>query len=523
MKVDASRGGGLSHLSSPCQPAITGVRAVCMTLVACLILPIFLYTDVRHSLPLGYAGLYTQMADSIAMHGYHLPNRVPFYGPGGMPFAYPPLAVYVMALCTHALSVPVFDYLRFAPTVFMVFCIPPLYALYREFGRDDSVAFLATVLFVTTPGVVSFDAFADGSVRAFAFLWTILGLLLLLRAIQSRSRREVLLAAAAFAAGILSHPENALFLVISTVVFGTREWSRFRTVTVAVGTLAGGVVLAAPWWLVVIQRDGWAVFAAPLHTHDGLTLAALRHPTLFMQRLPLHYIVADTASWLEYACAGIGLLWLVMRRQWLLPCWLIAIMVLMPEGERFWALILAAIAAQAVVPIATAIAGTGLVRVSWKCRHIGCIVGLTVYALWRILSWEASIIPQISAFDVRAANWMRIHTGHESRFLLSTDSSDRAEWFPYLLQRTPVIAPWGGEWTGTYKSEFALFRSQAGCFRRQSLRCLEHLIRSKRLHVNYLIVGHRLLAPRLVAQINRSPHWGRMFSNQDDAIWRSTF
>lgn len=51
-----------------------------------------------HSLPLGCAGMFTQMAEQIAGANFVLPAEIPYYGPGGIPFVYPPLGHYLFAL-----------------------------------------------------------------------------------------------------------------------------------------------------------------------------------------------------------------------------------------------------------------------------------------------------------------------------------------------------------------------------------------------------------------------------------------
>src|SRR5437588_10136227 len=83
------------------------------------LLLVLIWNAVRWSLPGGYAGLYVLMSESIVHSHFLPPLRIGLYGPGGIPFAYPPLALYLMAFCIGILHVPVFDYLRFAPDVFV--------------------------------------------------------------------------------------------------------------------------------------------------------------------------------------------------------------------------------------------------------------------------------------------------------------------------------------------------------------------------------------------------------------------
>ena len=63
-----------------------------VALIACT--PLYLRDAFRYSVPMGYAGLFTQMAKQIADANFYLPIESPFYGPGGIPFAYPPFGMY---------------------------------------------------------------------------------------------------------------------------------------------------------------------------------------------------------------------------------------------------------------------------------------------------------------------------------------------------------------------------------------------------------------------------------------------
>ncbi len=74
------------------------IKTVWLAVLFCISSVFLFYNAFRFSLPIAYAGMYTLMAEQIADGGFSLPMQVPYYGPGGIPFAYPPLALYVMAV-----------------------------------------------------------------------------------------------------------------------------------------------------------------------------------------------------------------------------------------------------------------------------------------------------------------------------------------------------------------------------------------------------------------------------------------
>jgi hypothetical protein len=68
----------------------------------------FTYPFTNHY-PMGYAGLYNEISDAILENSFFLPMRIPYYGPNGIPFAYPPLAFYLEALITKLANMSVLN------------------------------------------------------------------------------------------------------------------------------------------------------------------------------------------------------------------------------------------------------------------------------------------------------------------------------------------------------------------------------------------------------------------------------
>ena len=77
-------------------------KAILILMVLCA--PLFFYNAIAWSYPKGFAGLYALFAERLAGNLYMLPIDIPYYGPGGIPLVYPPLAVYMMAFFTSELQ-----------------------------------------------------------------------------------------------------------------------------------------------------------------------------------------------------------------------------------------------------------------------------------------------------------------------------------------------------------------------------------------------------------------------------------
>jgi len=512
-------------------------------------------------MPYDIAGLYTFMSDLVASHGYVLPMRVPYYGPGGIPFVYPPLATYTHALVVHGLGVSNFFYLRFAPICFTVLCLVPLCLLFWELSRSRFVSALAALFTITNLILLVFHIQAAGTVRAFALLWTLTGLWFALRAMRQPTVTAIGGAALALAATIASHPEYPVFFVITLfalILAGGRREEFPRRAGVAALIVSGGLVLSAVWWAVMINRYGISTLLYPLHTHGGvLGSSTLQHPwtfpVLIVERLTLdlvdltlpqhpgphflahflalffthpltafsslHLGLSPLPWWPEYAL-GLYAVWKLARaRQWFLPLWFVLTLVGVGQAGHYIAIIF---------PLLVAIViRDALVHLA-QGRHRGPAYGLGVALLGSVLlfsvagaiKWTFDQKSGVSMDDVRMGQWMQANSAPNSIFLPVTSLLENGDWYPYLFHRTPDAAFWGTEWTSNFDREVALTEAQNQCIQRSSLSCLERLLRTNHLPVNYLTISGRQQFAALTRALSGSARWSRVYHSQTDSVWK---
>ncbi|MFC6737073.1 hypothetical protein ACFQEQ_12595, partial [Halolamina salina] len=79
------------------------------------------------------AGLYLRIADAIAANGYAPPARIAGYTAEGVPFAYPPLQFYVLAVLLDLGADPV-ALARVLPSVGVLAALVPVYLLARDYA-----------------------------------------------------------------------------------------------------------------------------------------------------------------------------------------------------------------------------------------------------------------------------------------------------------------------------------------------------------------------------------------------------
>ena len=90
--------------------------------------------------PAPCAGHYLAMAQEVSGHGYALPCRIPHYTREGIPFAYPPLAIYALALIRDATGIGPLVLNRWLPGA-LVASLERSDRFERVFGNGDVVVF----------------------------------------------------------------------------------------------------------------------------------------------------------------------------------------------------------------------------------------------------------------------------------------------------------------------------------------------------------------------------------------------
>jgi len=150
--------------------------------------PIIFFQAFRYSFPLGYAGMFTLIAEKIAESNFQLPMSIPHYGPAGIPLVYPPLGMYVFALAIK-LGIPIWFYLRVIPAIFTLLSIIPLYYLTLELVESKVASILAVVFVITAPAVYYTHVWAAGLVRALALFFCLAGLFFYVRSLRDFSTR----------------------------------------------------------------------------------------------------------------------------------------------------------------------------------------------------------------------------------------------------------------------------------------------------------------------------------------------
>ena len=238
-----------------------------------LLAPVFFFHAFRHSLPLGYAGMFAQMAEQIANANFALPLEIPRYGPGGIPFVYPPLGHYLFAVYLKV-GLSLWAYLRLIPPVFGLLALVPFYLLARELTGIRWGGLAALLLAFTAPAVFRIHVWSAGVVRGLALALCLAGLLFYLRALRQPSWRLILLAGISLGLLLTTHLLYTLFAALVGIAFLVAEGQPRRALT-ALGILGLALLVASPWLGTVIARHGFESLWMAASSHRNADFLSL--------------------------------------------------------------------------------------------------------------------------------------------------------------------------------------------------------------------------------------------------------
>jgi hypothetical protein len=447
------------------------IKVVWLVILLALSSFLIFYNAFRFNMPLAYAGLYTLMSEQVAINNFALPFSVPYYGPGGIPFAYPPLAFYLMAIFIK-LDVSVITYLRFIPPIFSLLSLVPLYLLVNKLSNSHIAAGMSVLYAASSPSLYVMHTWAAGSVRAIAFFFMLFGFYFSIRALHEKNFRFGAIAGIFFGLTLLTHLFYALFFMLWLASWFFIYVNRLFTWKMIASTFIVAAILVSPWLLMMISRYGEDIFINTFSSHDNSTfIAILLDPKLLPNWFFGKFAILMSLPFV-FIIVGIGLVHFLFNRKFGIPLLLfLSAMMLSGEGDRFVALLGSILFGVGILVLSKwympnkGLLGLGLLG------FIGVVIFQMINAGFQEIKTSNPSLRQ-NAFDV--ARYVQENTPLHSRYLFVTGQSE-AEWFPYILKREPLVSKWGSEWLGTYYEQSSLQAAVALCRDEQSVECLKQL------------------------------------------------
>lgn len=471
----------------------------------------------RYTFPLGYAGMYTLIAEGIAEADFRLPLNIPHYGPGGIGLIYPPFAMYVFALAIK-LGIPVWTYLKFAPAVFSLLAMLPFYYLTLELIGSKAAGVVAAILFLTTPVIYYTHVWSAGVVRGLALCFCLAGLYFYLRALRNGSRRNLLLAGFFLGLLLTTHWLYIVFAALAGLAFLLAE-RKLAGLRVAFGILVIALLVASPWLILILQRHGIANIMMAYSSHGNVDFFRSLDDIPLALKFVMQNLEYVTGNKFLAALTFPGLILLVMQRKFHLPLTFLFVL-LMGTADIFIqipAVLMAGASGAEVFRFAhknmtsfSAAASKPLMPILAVLTAFSIVLSST-QGLSQIIQYQ----PELDGNSLETASFVRDNTDPSATYLF-VGKINEAEWFPYLLNRTPVFSLWGSEWKGTYAQQAEILIELRNCEIQKSWPCMESLQQKHSVSPDLLVVPNKRW---LIVQLKDTKAWSILYTGERYVVW----
>lgn len=496
-----------------------------------------LYYVLQADFPLNDGGLFYAMARDVRDAGYALPEYTS-YNSESLPFAYPPLFIYVLALLDDVTPLSAFGVLLVVPPLLSIATIPVFYYLARLFVPSKVGVAVAVVVFATVPNGFEWHIMGGGITRAPALLFSLIAIAFAYKAYHFEGWRSPVLAAVFASLALLSHPD--LFVVVAVallfVVYGRSRDGVLKTAVIATGV----VLLTAPWWESVIVRHGLDTLLATggSRTEQGWTDAIIP----WRDFLTFPFTKQPLLNWTAVlAILGIGAA--VASAQLFLPLWLIAEVLAEPhQAPNFVhvpvALLVGVAVGSVIVPAWRRIAtprgdedGFGPLDPDappprLRSERIYRWAGAGLLAAYFLIVTMFTALNEPGQLDHlqpleqdqrELMAWVDVNTPAGSPFLVVSGLpwwGDRtSEWFPALTSGHSLFTAQGSEWLGDAFTERIDAHEELQACAEEGADCLDEVAREHEVRFDYVYVVASDCCTALIDSIRGSPQYEVVHEN----------
>jgi len=216
------------------------------------------------SYPMNDGGFFFTMTEELIENGFRLP-KFTSYNFSDIPFAYPPLAFYIVGIINKLSGISLLSLFRYFPLVISCLTIPAYYLLTGHFFKDKIYRLLTVYLFVTLPRSFEWFVMGGGITRSVGFLFAILAIYFIWNSLEEDKFGPNLTWGAVFSGlTILSHPVTSLFLVFSVIVIYLYNYPFIIKNGILLVFMIIGIT--SPWWITILGFHGISPYIGASNT-----------------------------------------------------------------------------------------------------------------------------------------------------------------------------------------------------------------------------------------------------------------
>ncbi|MCL4271478.1 MAG: glycosyltransferase family 39 protein [Anaerolineales bacterium] len=417
-----------------------------------ILMSAFIFGGVFRFMPAALAGFpvndggmfYVMMNDLQANH--FLPPLYTTYNNLNIPFAYPPLGFYIGAAISSWFNISGIEIIRWLPAVFNTVCLIAFYFLSIEIFEDKLKGATATFVFSLTPQVNVWLSAGGGLTRSLGTLFMLLTVLYAHRMFV-RDHSKAFWGVVIFGSfTVLSHTESTVLAIILPIYIWLLKSRKSKGLIQGILIVLGVMIIAGPWYLMVIHRHGIDPLLSALRTGSHSFWS-------FLRLINVDGLTSEPYLDLFGVLGILGIVLLVTKREYFLPLMLLVLYIAQPRSANTTGNIPMAMAAGAFV--VDALIPIYLQQTRQFSKGYQTFIPFLIIAPYILVNsiYQGFLLSTNHvAQDERAAmQWIAENTPADSRFIVLTGESDAmcesvAEWFPALSKRQSLTTLQGREW-----------------------------------------------------------------------------
>lgn len=433
------------------------------------------FPTIMAGFPVNDGGMFYIMMKDLQANHFATPLYTT-YNNLHIPFAYPPLALYIGAISSSLFNISLLEILRWLPASVNTVCILAFYFLAKEILEDKIKASVAAIVFAFTPHLNTWLSAGGGLTRSFGTLFMILTVLYSYKLFVKNNSKAIWGAVIFGSLTVLSHTESTIFAIALPIYIWIAK-SRSLKSALQAGLIGLGVfALAGPWYALVISRHGLEPLLSALKTGSQTIWSVLR-------LINIDIITEEPYLDLLGVFGVMGIIFLVTKKEYFIPLMLVVMVLAQPRSAHTVGNIPLAMAAgifiiEVLLPALTKIDDTQNEK-----NNRGIKVFLFIALPYLLINsvYQGFMLSQnhVSEGEQTAMQWIKENTPEGSQFLVMTGESESmcessAEWFPALTERSSLATLQGREWLlGNKFGEFVGHRTNLQSCINEDMECLE--------------------------------------------------
>ncbi len=397
-----------------------------------------LYSLVQMPFAFGDGGMFWVATRAIAGANFALPATLAYPAPdANLPFCYPPMGFYAAAVLAKV-GVPMAQIFRWLPWAWSMATIWAFWRLARTFWKNEPdgewAAGAATLCWALLPWSFFWMVMGGGLTRALGLGCAFLAIDAAIKLWRDGETRQWIWLTIFLAMTLASHLERARFAVVAVGLIWLFYGISSRGALQLAGAYFGAALFTAPWWGLCLMRFGLAPFRAAASSggsgwSESSGASALVKAVLFT-------INGEAILPFAHILGALGLIWCLSRRQYFLPVWALAILLIEVRSGRIFI----------IAPLAL---GVGILLANAPRARFITMGLLTFWLCFLSVEVQLNLIG-LTRGDLAAIDWAKTNAPADAKFLVIPTNDwamdETAEWFPALANRASVTTVQGAEW-----------------------------------------------------------------------------